>query len=351
MSYRWHLLLVLGASVIMASCDHTPKLKLGEERIQPGEEQIADQITKLIKEISIARSRTRSGEVRRFNQVKSLGCIDAKLTVYDQLPDSMSHGLFAKAGTYPAILRFANATQDDDREKDLRGLSIKISGLDAVSGNDPDQVQDFLMNSHPALFAADPEDFLSFIEATSEDRIWQYFANPLNSHLKSLWVLLKARGNPTSPFDIRYWSTTPFRLGTDTSSAVKYSVQSCSNFTTDETAERGSDYLSKAMASHLDRGPACFEFMVQFQSDPETMPIEDASVIWSETISPFEPVAEIVVEKQEFLDAASMTACERLSFNPWNSLIEHQPIGGINRVRKSIYTAVSNFRLSGNSTD
>ena len=35
---------------------------------------------------------------------------------------------------------------------------------------------------------------------------------------------------------------------------------------------------------------------------------------------------------------------ENLSFTPWHSLPEHRPIGGINRVRKAVYLAVSTLR-------
>jgi hypothetical protein len=33
-----------------------------------------------------------------------------------------------------------------------------------------------------------------------------------------------------------------------------------------------------------------------------------------------------------------------MSFNPWQSLAEHRPIGGINRVRRAIYAETAQFR-------
>ena len=42
-------------------------------------------------------------------------------------------GLFAQPRTYKARIRFANATSQSDNERDVRGMSIKVS--DAASEN------------------------------------------------------------------------------------------------------------------------------------------------------------------------------------------------------------------------
>ena len=40
----------------------------------------------------------------------------------------------------------------------------------------------------------------------------------------------------------------------------------------------------------------------------------------------------------------ALTACENLSFTPWHTLLEHRPIGGIQRARKEIYQTISKVR-------
>jgi hypothetical protein len=105
------------------------------------------------------------------------------------------------------------------------------------------------------------------------------------------------------------------------------------------------------MEEHLQRAPACFDFMVQFQSHAEVMPIEDASVIWDEDISPFRTVARITINNQTFRDASSMAECEAMRFNPWNTLSAHRPVGGINRVRKAVYEDLAEFRATQNARD
>ena len=37
-------------------------------------------------------------------------------------------------------------------------------------------------------------------------------------------------------------------------------------------------------------------------------------------------------------------SCESLSFNPWNALVDHRPLGDFNRARRAIYTAMAAFR-------
>ncbi len=76
------------------------------------------------------------------------------------------------------------------------------------------------------------------------------------------------------------------------------------------------------------------------------MPIEDASVIWDESLSPFRKVATISIPEQDFTASANVEDCELMTFNPWQSLPAHQPLGGVNRVRKAIYSEIADFRTA-----
>jgi predicted DCC family thiol-disulfide oxidoreductase YuxK len=76
--------------------------------------------------------------------------------------------------------------------------------------------------------------------------------------------------------------------------------------------------------------------------------IENASSLWKEADHPFVSVARItIVAPQENVHSEEHIAkCERLVFTPWHSLAAHQPIGGINRLRKAVYEASANYRLN-----
>ena len=43
--------------------------------------------------------------------------------------------------------------------------------------------------------------------------------------------------------------------------------------------------------------------------------------------------------------------CENTAFNPWHSLVDHKPVGVMNRVRKSLYMAMARFRQQKNCRD
>jgi catalase len=307
-------------------------------------DQTANAMIQLITEMQ--KTSKRDGKVMRFNQGKSLGCFNAGFEVPDGLPAELQQGLFAQPGRYQARLRFASASTFDDSEKDLRGLSIKVLGVAGDSLWDTDGEQDFLLNSYPALFVDTPETFLKFIQASYQDERMKFFINPFDLHLKSLWILFKARENPTSPLDIRYWSTTPYALGAER--VVKYSVKPCSSESSELPGSLTENYLSDAMEQQLASAPACFDFMVQLQTNDDDMPLEDASVIWDEDDSPFQTVARINIEPQEFRSSQAMAQCENISFNPWQSLPQHEPLGRMNQVRNRVYSFISRHRTGAN---
>lgn len=328
----------------LAGCGEAPAP--GAERSDPREHEITAAMIKAIKAVS--RERHPDGIMKRFNQAKSLGCFDARFEVPQGLPEPLRQGLFADAASYPARLRFANASESDDREKDFRGLSIKVTATGAETLWGAPGVHDFLLNSHPALLAGTPQEFLDFIEATRDGALWKFFVKPWN--WDSLLVVLRGRERIDSPFAIRYWSTTPFRYGDDAARAVKYSTRPCADAPAAPVAtpESGPDRLRAAMRRRLDAGPVCLEFMVQEQGDPQAMPIEDASEVWDEDDAPFQPVARIRIEPQPFDTPQAMAACERMSFNPWQAPAAHRPLGGINRVRKAVYSELAEFRAAAN---
>lgn len=334
--YLIFLLLVVSSSSAFVNAQ-----QLGQQSLQGNEDELANKMVELIKEFSLQRYP--QGNVKRLNQIKSQGCFNGRFRVLENIPSQFKHGVFASPGKYPMYARFANASTEDDTEKDLRGLSIRVSGLTGTPIWGESGSQDFLMNSYPVLFADSPEMFYDFIKAQKNDAILGFFLNPFDSHLGALAILLQARDRPNSLFDIRYWSTTAFRLGSQ-DQAVKYSVKPCSKYVSDEPVEYTQNYLQQAMVDHLDNDTMCMEFMLQIQTNPQDMPIENPTVEWSEGVSPFVTVAQIQIEKQQFLSEQAMQQCEAFSFNPWQSLAEHKPLGRINYVRRLVYEKMAAFR-------
>ena len=341
---RARALRVTALCLLLAGCGSgADKLELGQERLSEREAENTAAMIDAIEAISLARYP--SGTLQRFNQSKTLACYNASFAVSQNLGEELQQGIFRPGANYPAQIRFANATKVDDRDKDFRGMSIKLSGVSGESLWGTAGQQDFLLNSYPALFAANPADFLDFINASADDKLWRYFINPL--HFYSLAIVLRGREKIDNPFAIQYWSTTPYRFGHEPHTAVKYSVLPCADSIPELNTSKHENFLGDAMREHLDRGAACFEFMVQFQHDPVSMPIEDAAVVWDEARAPFITLARIHIEAGASPEAND-NDCEAMTFNPWQSLAEHRPLGGINRTRRAIYAEIGEFRQREN---
>jgi hypothetical protein len=309
-----------------------------EEHVAPDEAQLTQRFIEFLKAVSTKRHP--SGLVPRFNQGRASGCVQAEFSVLDNLPGEHRVGLFSRPATYPAWIRFANATSASDRDKDVRGMAIKVRQVPGQNQTPGVTEQDFVLNSHPVMPASGPRDFLDLLQAMDAGGVTQawYFL----THPRSARVGLAARQNPTCHLDIPYWSTTPYLFGPNR--AVKYSTRPTSPRKSALRSPLTDRYLRDALAAHLAAGEATFDFAIQFQKDDRTMPIEDAMVEWSERDAPFQTVARIRIPPQRIDEPEREQSCEQIAFNPWNCLVEHRPLGAMNRARKDLYRAMAEFR-------
>ena len=308
------------------------------ETIAPDEAAVTAEFIAFLK--SASARRYPSGVIRRFNQARHTACVDAEFTVLDTIPAEHRVGIFSKPRAYEARIRFANASSASDRERDVRGMSIKLLAVDGPNLTPGADAQDFVLNSHPVMMAAGPKEFLELLKAVDAGgwRVAQFFL----SHPRSALIAIASRQNPTSHLDIPYWSTTPYLFGSGR--AVKYVVRPCSTRRSAMPSSLSDTYLRDAMSSHLQQSDACFDFMIQFQADARTMSIEDATVEWKERDSPYHPVARIRIPVQRIDAPGRDQFCEQVAFNPWNCLADHRPLGGMNRSRRDIYRALAQFR-------
>ena len=313
-------------------------LTIGQEAVTPDEQAVVADFIAFLKEASLKRAG--GGPVRRFNQTRTTGCVRAEFTVPDGLPNDLRVGLFATPGSFTGHIRFANATSDSDREQDIRGMSIKLTGVPGTNLTPGATEQDFVLFSHPVMLAGNAAEFLELLKANEARGLKRitYFA----THPRSAVIGAAAEAHHSCHLDIPYFSATPYRFGPG--KAVKYVVRPTSARRSEKPRHLTDDYLLENMRTHLSQSDATFDFCVQFQTDPEKMPIEDAMVEWDEKDSPYRKVATIRIPSQAFESFEQMALAEKIAFNPWNSLQEHQPLGGMNRARKLIYTELAKLR-------
>jgi hypothetical protein len=287
------------------------------------------------------------GSMPRFNQGRAAGCVDAEFIVADDLPLDLRVGLFAKAGTYAARIRFAHASTDSDTEKDVRGMSIKVLAVGGENLTPGETAQDFVLNSYPVMMVGGSAEFLELLRAHEEGGVKEaaFFAK----HPHAAVIALASRQHTTSHLEISYWSTTPYLFGPRR--AVKYMARPVSSRVSPLPDPLTDDYLRDRLIEHLSSHEALFDLMVQFRTDPDRMPIEDASVEWKEHDSPYRRVARIRIPPQTIGTAEEEAAGERLSFNPWHALPDHRPLGNFNRARKTIYQTMAAFRRQADTGD
>ena len=179
-----------------------------------------------------------------------------------------------------------------------------------------------------------------------------YFLNPKDTHI--LDFLMQGLWNETqyNPLGQRFYSCVPYLLGEG--QAMMYSFVPKTEVDTKipglPFGTPSFNYLRENMIKTLDKKDVEFDLMMQIQTDPHRMPIENAAVRWPEKLSPFIPAATVHIPKQKFDSDAQFTFAKRLKMNPWHCLPEHRPLGNQSRARLRMYYELSQFRQEMNQT-
>ena len=310
--------------------------RLGEA-LPPGEAEALGQIVRAIE--GRVREAARNGPARRDAHPKQHGCVRAEFRVLDTVPPRLRAGIFAEPRRFEAWVRFSNGseTPGNDAQGDGRGMAIKLLGV----ADSPSGTQDFLLINHPVFFVRDAADYVEFQKASPP---WRFFAPSLNPFALRIREALIARAitgqEVRNPLSVRYWSMTPYACG---ELACKFSARPLPPSSPHIAAE-GPSFLRTNMARHLAEAEARFEFLVQPRTDVDAMPIEDPRIEWDEAASPFVPVAAVTIPPQRFNTPERDAFGENLSFTPWHCPEAHRPLGGINRLRRTVYETISRLR-------
>jgi hypothetical protein len=315
-----------------------------DEAWGPEQMQIANFIAQ--DSIKVAKENQTGTIMRRDAHPKHHGCVRSSLHIDNsKLPAAYRVGLFAEQGIdKDAWVRFSNGSagsmQGDDRDKDVRGMAVKILGVPASpSGN-----YDLVMMSATRFFSKDAEDYIRLFHALQQGpfAIASYFAlNPVN-----LARVAKARVSYENPLLIPYSSAVPYKLG---STSMRFRMLPCSNSYAHSVplSHDGNNAMAIDLKEAVEAGESCFQFQVQPNEDLESNPTEDPRKTWAESKSPFYDVGVLTVRKDlEFGKYGQF--CENINFNPWNTPPEQRPLGQINRIRQVAYKTVSKFRHDTN---
>lgn len=319
-------------------------LAIGEERLLPREDELARRITGSMTHFLFRHYRNRTAE--RAGNTKTYGLLRARFEVDPALAERYRVGVFQPGASYPAWVRFGGPgplATADIRNNGILSIGVKLMGVEGAKLLDDERhTQDFTGISAPTFTTPDALENLKLQRHLYQDTGVFYFLNPFDSHyLDAVMQGLYAKAHG-SPLDLRYWSCVPYAFGEGR--AFQYSFTPGGHPRSRVPWRPSYDYLREAMTKVLANSEVVFDFDIQLQTDAHRMPLENASVIWPERLSPRVRVARLVIPAQSFDSPAQLAFARRISINPWHSLAEHRPLGNQNRVRKAIYLETSRVR-------
>jgi hypothetical protein len=329
-------------------------LKIAEEKLQPDEEAHLDQI---IETFSAQLERLWTpGNFERGGNTKTHGIVRAELTVRDDLPEHMRRGIFVEPRTFRAWVRFSGpgpyVTPDID-DVGFMSMSIKLMGVPGPKLlEDERHTQDLTAVSTPTFVTPDTRANVQLQKWSYKNAQVFYFINPRDSHILDSIMQLLWTKTQSSPLEGEYFSCVPYLLGEG--QAMQYSFRSTLKTRTrvPRLPLRPPDnYLRDAMVATLAKQDVEFDILLQLQTDPFRMPIENNSVLWPTKLSPRVPVAVLKIPKQKFDSPEQLEFAKVLSFNPWHSIPEHRPLGNQSRARKRMYYELSKLRQQMNDVE
>jgi catalase len=300
---------------------------------------------------------------------------------------SIKQGLLAQPKQYPVWLRFANGRTEvnNDYVSDTRSMTIKVMGVEGqrLEQSHESKTQDIVVQNAEVFFIQTIKYYYSFFCAStvSKKAVFTW----LLQHPFQFYLLTKyTNPTPKSLLTERYWSGSAFALGlnpdVDPSQAsitpVKYPAVIKYAFTPVESepphhripfqsrpgipkfpfsdrakalgldSSQPDNYYRDGLIQSLADSNAQYswDFGIQFQTIPN-MSIDDPTVIWHETASPFFTVGRLTVNHQVINWERQYDFSENLRFSPWNGLAVHRPVGAINRLRSIVYPIVGSYRL------
>ena len=303
--------------------------EIGKEYPPEGESAAIDQLRGLHLKVHQAQP----GPSHRGEHPKQHAGLWATFRVNDGIPEPMRVGLFATPRSYTALVRFSNGRGLDDTKPEVHAMAVKVLVPD---GSGPARIQDFIVADHAVFFARNVQHVFDFLAATVKGTpVPQLAATdyPELAHFSSIAT--------SSLLGMTFWSQTPYKLGDD--GAVKYLVTPSAGEEPALPIGHSPDCLREALLEQLTvrKIGAQFDLSVNPQTDAEAMPVEDPTVAWT---SPPVRLATISIYPQKFDRPEQMAFFDSLSWNPWNALPEHTPLGGINRARRMVYEDSSALR-------
>lgn len=327
------------------------------EDVDDDESELADKIIAVMSK-GAAIVEKREGRPLRASHAKAHALAEGQLEVAADLPPELAQGLFARPGTYRTVVRLAHVPGEllDDREVSTpRGLAMKVLDVDGDFLPTPsgERTQDWVLDTGESFNARNAKTFLAQITQTEASTpmpegvkgVVSAVSTATNVALNAIGLnsaILDFFGHPKlNPLTETYYSQAPLRFG---DYIAKLRVRPLTAVPDEEIAINEADGLRDIVTTELASRDATFAVEIQLCTDLDSMPIENASAVWSQDTSPYRQVATLKIPAQ---DTNPVGRDDAPSFSPAHSLKEHRPLGSVMRARMRVYEVMASRRRGG----
>jgi len=326
---------------------------VGAQDIPPNEAALIEQIVQIFTDSTDSLANANSPWLRQAH-VKQHACMRATLDITNNDPNFQS-GVFIGGQSYPVFVRWSNGAGPgfatgftgprNDAAPDNRAIAIKLLGVPGAKmlpEESDAETQDFLFTTSKAAFLKNAVDSLAFFQATAAGALAQaaFFSHNLVTG-KLYAVETPAAGLIKDLSTGSFYSNVPSRFG---NTYAKFMLDPCDGNPSKFTLPLVPNYYHDRWAKDIAASDICYGVYVQLYEDDESTPLEVGTAVWN---TEWTALGTLSFEaNQSWGSDGQEEFCENLSFNPWHTLPAHEPIGGIQRVRKAVYTAMGELRAS-----
>ena len=312
------------------------------------EEKAITKWCQMTQETQEAAAKKQALPIKRAFHAKGTG-VKARVHILPNIPSDLQVGFFRPDTEYDAHVRFSSVQSlyQSDSKKDQRAMAVKVYTGEShkmLTGEEGD-TQDFVMCDTPVSFARDARDFMSTVTLLLNQ--WTLLPKLfMRLHFRAFLVVyrlfvdffIRTPNNRASYASQVYWTRMPFKFG-DYAVSFKLCPPPDVN---EKVSTGGSNFMKEDLSRRLKNGDITFDlYIARFINEKET-PIEDGTKEWKNWDD--EPVARIIIPKQNIDDDSLQEETDRMRFTPWHTTEDFRPLGSLNRAKKRVYHASQTMR-------
>ena len=296
----------------------------------------------------VQKGRIEAGQCPALRPVfhKVHGVLKGQLVIRKDIDPILKVGVFT-GKEYPILMRISSDTSPQRTGfKSTVGIGLKLFNVPGQKLiDDPDDITfDFIFQNHPVFFLDTAKDMCEFTKAALIDNTVDDY---LENHPKTAKILDEMARSLGSVLASEYWTILPSALGKY--NHVKFKLIPHIIAVAPDEAPADLDYLARDLEKRMRLNGAKFTLCAQLRTHPEKMPLDQASVLWSELESPFIPVADLILPLQDLTDAEQQAIGENFACNIWRVTQDHKPQGSLADARRQVYRASARLRRTTNN--